>query len=500
MTLKWLSSYAPVDEEFDNVSLLLHGDGTNGSTTIVDSSSRPKAVTAVGNAQISTAQSKFGGASLAFDGTGDWLQVPDGSDFTLGSDNFTVECWIYNNTTGQFKHIVGQGDSSAIAASASFYFYKSNTNKLVGAIYASNAGYLATSSAELPLNLWTHVAFARDGNTTTVYINGVADGTANVTGVTVNNSTSELRVGAAGEYVNDTWQGYIDDLRITKGVARYTQDFTPPTAPFPDLSPNGRVTIEDNSLDVDARQYIINVEEQDGQPLESGVRTAINDFVVGCKSDGIWNAIKASCILAGARTLDGALVPLVGGAPTNNNFVSGDYDRETGLVGDGSTKYLDSNRNNNADPQNSNHNAVYATSLQATNTVLIAAADPATAAGAGGNGLFTLGASRCRANAASTTPVLPPAPGLLGFSRSIGSQYTLRYSGQNNTIAIVSDGLLSQNVLVYRRQSPAPGYTTSRLAFYSIGESLPDGPTKTGLELLDERVSNLITAIGAAIP
>ena len=82
---------------------------------------------------------------------------------------------------------------------------------------------------------------------------------------------------------------------------------------------------------------------------------AINGFVVGCKQDGIWDAIKACCIMAAWDGLDGALYPLKGAAPTNFNFVSGDYDRETGLVGDGSTKYLDSNRNNNADPQNNNH-------------------------------------------------------------------------------------------------------------------------------------------------
>jgi hypothetical protein len=84
-------------------------------------------------------------------------------------------------------------------------------------------------------------------------------------------------------------------------------------------------------------------------------------FVKGCKNDGIWTAIKASCILAGARTLAGALVPLVGTAPTNFDglFDSGDYNRKTGLIGDGSTKSLDSNRNNNADPQNSKHVSAY---------------------------------------------------------------------------------------------------------------------------------------------
>ena len=110
--------------------------------------------------------------------------------------------------------------------------------------------------------------------------------------------------------------------------------------------------------DADAIAYVNAVEAADGQLLEFAVGKAINDFVVGCKLDNTWPAIKASCILAGARTLTGALVPLVGTAPTNNNFASGDYNRKTGLVGNGSTKYLDSNRNNNADPQNSNHNAV----------------------------------------------------------------------------------------------------------------------------------------------
>jgi hypothetical protein len=115
-----------------------------------------------------------------------------------------------------------------------------------------------------------------------------------------------------------------------------------------------------SATDPDAQAYLQAVEAADGQALEFEVARAIDNFVLGCKADGIWNAIKASCILAGARTLNGALVPLVGTAPTNFNFVSSDYNRKTGLVGNGSTKYLNSNRNNNADPQNSHHLAVFA--------------------------------------------------------------------------------------------------------------------------------------------
>jgi hypothetical protein len=111
-----------------------------------------------------------------------------------------------------------------------------------------------------------------------------------------------------------------------------------------------------SATDPDAQAYLQAVEAVDGQALEFEVARAIDNFVLGCKADGIWNAIKASCILAGARTrLNGALVPLVGTAPTSFNFVDGDYNRKTGLVGNGSTKYLTANRNNNADPQNSKH-------------------------------------------------------------------------------------------------------------------------------------------------
>jgi hypothetical protein len=122
------------------------------------------------------------------------------------------------------------------------------------------------------------------------------------------------------------------------------------------------------TYDEDAGNYIQAVEgpSGDNQALEPATRKAINDFVIGCKQDGIWPAIKASCILAGARTRLGALTPLVGTAPTPFGFVDANYDRKTGLVGDGSTKYLDSNRNSNTDPQNSFHMFVRVTTADSS--------------------------------------------------------------------------------------------------------------------------------------
>jgi len=119
-------------------------------------------------------------------------------------------------------------------------------------------------------------------------------------------------------------------------------------------------------IDPEAQKYLRAVEAVDGEPLEQGVRLAVNDFVVGCKEDGIWNAIKASAILAGARTLGGALVPLTGGALTNNNFVSADYSRTTGLKGNGANKEISTSLDNTDLPNSEKHLSVYRSEVPAT--------------------------------------------------------------------------------------------------------------------------------------
>jgi len=242
----------------------------------------------------------------------------------------------------------------------------------------------------------------------------------------------------------------------------------------------------------EAVSYVAAVEAADGEPLEYGVARAINDFVLGCKNDGIWNAIKASCILAGARTLAGALVPLVGTAPTNNNFVSGDYNRETGLVGDGSTKYLDSNRNNNADPQDSRHIALYADIPNNDNRCLIGVRSAGT--NVGGAEIRHSASTYYNPSTDTAATTATPSLGLnfLGYSRSISASYESRRSGSSSTISMTSGAPVSTNVIIYTRTDLAIP-SDARLAFYSIGESLD-------LAALDTRVSNLITAIGAAIP
>jgi len=252
-------------------------------------------------------------------------------------------------------------------------------------------------------------------------------------------------------------------------------------------------------MDADAAAYITAVETADAQALEEGTKIAIDNFVLGCKADGIWSAIKASCILAGARTLEGALVPLVGAAPTNFNFVSGDYNRKTGLVGNGSTKLLRTNRNNNADPQNDKHISAYLTeagSISGTNfQAYISGADSIT-----GSELARSGSTPANLvfSANSALVALTGAAGvtgLYGTSRSLSTSFASRVGGVSATQSSNSNTPANLNIMLFRRSATTspPGYSNARLAFYSIGESLD-------LALLDARVTDLINAFAAAIP
>jgi hypothetical protein len=231
MTLVWKSGpgnlilkneAVEADPFFNNVSLLLHGDGTNGSTTIFDSSSSPKAVTAVGDAQISTAQSKFGGSSIAFDGNGDYLTVTASSDFNFATGDYTIEAWIYPASTTFGVYATGGGgsrDQFVFANSTCFWDYP------------STFGFSGISSGDL--NQWSHVVVCRAGTTNRFFKNGIE----------AFSWQSSASIGSAvvtpyiGRRTDGFYQanGYIDELRITKGIARYTANFTPPTAPFPEV-------------------------------------------------------------------------------------------------------------------------------------------------------------------------------------------------------------------------------------------------------------------------
>ena len=231
---------------------------------------------------------------------------------------------------------------------------------------------------------------------------------------------------------------------------------------------------------------------------EAALALAINSFVVGCKSDGIWDAIKACCIMAAWDGLEGALYPLKGTAPINYNFDSeNDYNRETGLKGDGSTKYLDSKRNNNADPQDSQHGSIFVSSAGTAGTTQgYMSSRPAGTPGSNisigisSNQYFFR--SRCEDFSLTSSEIVL---GFVGVSRASSAAYSRRVASVTSAVTQSSVAPTSNNIALYRIATTGvvSNQSDARIAFYSIGESLD-------LALLDTRVTTLINAIGAAIP
>ena len=219
--------YIPVDPDFANVSLLLHGDGTNGSTTIVDSSPSPKVITVFGDAQISTAiADPFGRTDvgvLAFDGAGDYITTPADSAFQLGTGDFTVEFWARPGASNDNDGVFTFG----AAGSGLAVYLLSNSWRI-----ATSGGGGTQMAGAIP-NTWQHVAVTRSGTSLRFFLNGIQSG------LTLSNSTNfvdnQLKI---GYYYNTgfAYNGFIDEFRLTKSLARYTSDFTPPTAPFPDIA------------------------------------------------------------------------------------------------------------------------------------------------------------------------------------------------------------------------------------------------------------------------
>ncbi len=213
------------DMHYGNVSLLLHCNGTDNSTTFIDSSRTTKTVSSVNGAKISNAQSKFGGSSGYFDGSNDYLTAPASSDFVFGMDDFTIEAWIYlpANPTGLYAAIIDIRNTGAGAGSVLFMLDSSRTLGYYGAS-------TVRTSQTVPLNQWTHVALSRQGGTSRLFIDGVVG--ASVSDTDNKSSLAIPHIGSVHDKANPAFYGYINDLRVTKGIARYTTNFTPLSVAF----------------------------------------------------------------------------------------------------------------------------------------------------------------------------------------------------------------------------------------------------------------------------
>lgn len=208
---------AASDPHWANVVSLMHFDSDFSDV-------REKSWTGVSSPTISNSVFRFGGGSGFFNG-GPYIQTGSSSDFAFGTGDFTVEGWIYATVmpTGFFFCPFGNWASNA----GGCFFLK--PNGVIG--WHSNTTVVNSPNSTISTNTWYHIAYSRQSGTGRLFVNGaqVASGSdvANIT------STSGWRVGN-NRTSTDFWRGYVDEMRITKGVARYDGNFTVPTGPYPD--------------------------------------------------------------------------------------------------------------------------------------------------------------------------------------------------------------------------------------------------------------------------
>jgi hypothetical protein len=233
-----VKSYPAGQDPFvNNVSLMLSMDGANNSTTFIDSSQNALAVTAVANAKISTAQSKFGGSAAYFDGTGDYLTVANNAVNAFGLGDFTIECWVnFSALPGNnIVMCIANTMTSVSSANTTMWWFglynNAGTNRLHLGRHG-NGDVFAYVNWTPSLNTWYHVAATRSSSSVIrLFIDGVSQSVTTSGSNWANNfsATGILSIGEGATFLE--FNGYIDDFRLTT-AARYTASFTPPTAPL----------------------------------------------------------------------------------------------------------------------------------------------------------------------------------------------------------------------------------------------------------------------------
>lgn len=214
-------------------SLLLHCDGTDGSTTFLDSSPNPKSVTASGNAQVSTAQSQFGGASALFDGNADFLTITDSqNDFAFGTGDFTLEWWFRSSATNAYSAMMTRLYSGGGGILFSLNGSSGNGRPEIFWREFQNSLFIQSSASGFNDSQWHHYAFVRQGTTCYMYIDGISRGSR--AGVSTSVPSSTIYIGRDNEFNNRDFSGHIDEIRISKSFCWYPdgQTFTPSSQAF----------------------------------------------------------------------------------------------------------------------------------------------------------------------------------------------------------------------------------------------------------------------------
>jgi hypothetical protein len=226
-----------IDPYFSSVVFLSHFDGADGSTTFIDQKSHT--IAANGNAQLDTADFKFASASLLLDGTGDHASVAGTADFNLNGD-LTVEGWAKTSAATNANEVIftlstaaADGDGPAIILYSRHSGVTNSGPRLRTTTGAGGAGLTTIDHGTSMVGAgFYHWAVTRSGTTLRFFIGGTLVGSATPSWPAF--ASPALTIGAQGSTGGNNFTGWLDDVRITKDVARYTANFTPPTSPHPD--------------------------------------------------------------------------------------------------------------------------------------------------------------------------------------------------------------------------------------------------------------------------
>lgn len=211
--------------------VLLHLDGSNGGTTFIDSNLGGAAKTwTPTNATTSTASIKIGVSSMLT--AAGYITTPDHSDFTIGSNDFTIDFWINFNSTSGFTFLCGQSDAAGNVDSQSFYLNRGTAGTITATFRTTTNILSMTGTAGLNgSSTWTHIAIVKNGTSGKLYINGVQDATLSLPNPMFNGSGA-WSVGRAGALATSPSSCYFDEFRFSNGIARWTAGFTPFNLPY----------------------------------------------------------------------------------------------------------------------------------------------------------------------------------------------------------------------------------------------------------------------------
>jgi len=217
---------ATTDPFYSSVSLLLHGDGANNSTTFTDNGPAARTIENNYGNTISTAQSQFNGASIFCNNT--YMEYAANTDFEIGGGDFTIECWYRGTTGASYSAIVSKGLHENTTGAYALHF-RGGSNLLGFYLGSTDSNVIISTTNIKTSETWNHIAVSKDSGSTRLFINGTQEGSTYTTAYTIATG-GKLHIGAFYYSVTDgTVNGYIDDLRITKGVGRYDANFAVPT-------------------------------------------------------------------------------------------------------------------------------------------------------------------------------------------------------------------------------------------------------------------------------